>query len=58
MSEAWLAILVPVALMTATLGMQHLEHRLLGPVPSIERDPVPRPRAHPTAAAPSQPAAS
>jgi hypothetical protein len=54
-SEAWLAMLVPVALMTATLGMQHLEHRLLGPAPSIEHDPVPRPTAHP---APSQPAAS
>lgn len=53
MSEAWLAMLVPVALMTATLGMQHLEHRLLGPAPSLEHDPVPRP-----AAAPSQPGAS
>lgn len=51
MSEAWLAMLVPVALMTATLGMQRLEHRLLGPAPSPEDDPVPRPTA---AAAPSQ----
>jgi hypothetical protein len=49
-SEAWLAMLVPVALMTATLGMQHLEHRLLGPAPSIEDHPVPRSTAHPTAA--------
>lgn len=55
MSEAWLAMLVPVALMTATLGMQHLEHRLLGPAPSLEHEPVPRPTAHP---APPQPAAS
>jgi hypothetical protein len=55
-SEAWLAVLVPVALMTAALGMQHLEHRLLGPAPSTEEDAVARPAGR--QAAPSQPAAS
>ena len=55
-SQAWLAMLVPVALMTATICLQHLEHRLLGPAPATEDNPVPRPAAHPKAAAPSQPA--
>ena len=55
MSEAWLAMLVPVALMTATMGMQHLEHWLLGPAQSTEQNPVPRPAPRPKTAAPSQP---
>lgn len=61
-SEAWLAVLVPVALMAAALGMQHLERYLLGPAPAAEDDPVPRrapslnrPAAPPTAP-PAQPA--
>jgi hypothetical protein len=37
-SEAWLAVLVPIALMIAAIGMQRLEHRLLGPAPSVEVD--------------------
>jgi monoamine oxidase len=41
-SEAWLAVLVPVALMAAALGMQQLEHHLLGPSPADEEDPAPR----------------
>jgi len=52
-SEAWLAVVVPVGLMAATLGMQHLERRLLGPAPSHDADAVPRRAARP---APSQPA--
>ena len=62
MSEAWLAVLVPVALMAAALGMQHLERYLLGPAPATEEDPAPR-RAQslsrsdaPPAAPPAQPA--
>ena len=55
-SQAWLAMLVPVALMTATIWLQHLERRLLGPPPATEGDPVPRAAAHPKAAAPPQPA--
>ena len=61
-SEAWLAVLVPVALMAAALGMQHLEHYLLGPAPAAEDDPVPRRAsslsrsAAPPAAPPAQPA--
>jgi hypothetical protein len=50
-SEVLLAMLVPVALMTAALAMQHLEHHLLGPAPATEEDPAPR-----RAAAPSGPA--
>ena len=56
MSEAWLAVLVPIALMTATLGMQHLENRLLGPAPSTGDDAVARTAARQVA--PSGPAAS
>jgi hypothetical protein len=52
-SEAWLAVLVPVGLMAATMGMQHLERRLLGPSPSHDEDAAPRRVARP---APSQPA--
>ena len=61
-SEAWLAVLVPVALMAAALGMQHLERYLLGPAPATEDDPVPRRApslnrpAAPPAAQPAQPA--
>jgi len=61
-SEAWLAVLVPVALMAAALGMQHLERYLLGPAPPTEDDPVPRRApslnrpAAPPAAPPAQPA--
>ena len=61
-SEAWLAILVPVALMAAALGMQQLEHHLLGPSPAGEEDPAPRRRrslsrsAGRPAAPPAQPA--
>ena len=61
-SEAWLAVLVPLALMAAALGMQHLERYLLGPAPATEEDPVPRRApslnrsAAPPAAPPAQPA--
>ena len=41
-SEAWLAVLVPVALMAAALGMQHLERYLLGPAPATEDDQIGR----------------
>jgi len=41
-SEALLVMLVPVALMIATIAMQRLEHHLLGPAPGTEDDPVPR----------------
>ncbi len=58
MSEAWLAVLVPVVLMVAALGMQRLEHHLLGPAPSTEDDPAPRRGARPPMTAPSRPAAS
>jgi hypothetical protein len=50
-SEVLLAMLVPVALMTAALAMQRLEHHLLGPAPSTEEEPAPR-----RAPAPSRPA--
>lgn len=53
MSEAWLAVVVPVGLMAATLGMQHLERCLLGRAPSHDEDAAPRRPARP---APSQPA--
>ena len=62
MSEAWLAVLVPLALMAAALGMQQLERYLLGPAPASEDDPVPRRApslnrpAAPPAAPPAQPA--
>ena len=58
-SEAWLAVLVPVALMAAALGMQHLERYLLGPAPAAEDDPVPRraPSLNRPAAPPSAPPA-
>ena len=58
-SEAWLAVLVPVALMAAALGMQHLERYLLGPAPPTEDDPVPRraPSLNRPAAPPSAPPA-
>jgi hypothetical protein len=55
-------VLVPVALMAAALGMQHLERYLLGPAPPTEDDPVPRRApslnrpAAPPAAPPAQPA--
>jgi hypothetical protein len=61
-SEAWLAVLVPLALMAAALGMQHLEHHLLGAAPAAEEDPIPRRApslnrsAAPPAAPPAQPA--
>ena len=61
-SEAWLAVVVPVALMAAALGMQHLEHFLLGPAPATEDDAVPRRApslsrsAAPPAAPPARPA--
>ena len=60
-SDAWLAILVPVALMAAALGMQQLEYHLLGPSPEGEDDPAPRRRslnrsAGRPAAPPAQPA--
>ena len=50
-SEALLAIAVPVGLMIATIAMQRLEHHLLGPAPDTEDDPLPR-----RAPAPSRPA--
>lgn len=64
MSEAWLAVLVPVALMAAALGMQQLEHLLLGPAPETDEDHVPRRRpgrsltrsTGPPAPPPAQPA--
>jgi hypothetical protein len=37
--EAWLAMIVPVAVMAGALGMQRLEHYLLGPVPEVDADP-------------------
>lgn len=51
-SEAVLAVLVPVALMIAALAMQRLEHHLLGPSPSTEDDAAPR-RGPKTRAAPT-----
>ena len=54
-SEAWLAVLVPLALMAAALGMQHLERYLLGPAPATEDDPVPRRRAVAQPTAPRRP---
>ena len=53
MSQAWLAVLVPVGLMAATVGMQHLERRLLGPAPAHGDDAASRRVVRP---APSQPA--
>jgi len=47
-SEVLLAMLVPVALMTAALAMQRLEHHLLGPAPSGEESPAPRRAPAPT----------
>jgi hypothetical protein len=32
-TQAWLAVLVPVALMAGALAMQRFEHHLLGPAP-------------------------
>ena len=49
-SEVLLAMLVPVALMTAALAMQRLEHHLLGPAASDEDNPASR-----RAPAPSRP---
>jgi hypothetical protein len=55
-SEALLALLVPVALMIAALAMQRLEHHLLGPSPSTEDDAVPRRAPVTRAVPPARPA--